>query len=753
MKKLFVSILALAAFAACQSDFNDVNFDAPQGGSNINVGGSHTVYAEVGVGEEDTKATYGDGLKATWEQGDQIALLQENANYGSTFSVVNKLNIKEGWGTSKALFNGDISVDATSPRVYHIAYPASAVSFATTVSQSVNGVSYTEGGSSLMWQFKATGYATCTYNSTLNLTIPTTQSGKWEPYMYASTSEAVNSEAIGAKTLTTLNGAIAIRAFEADGVTPKQLSSITITSSSAAIAGAFSGTAQSVGDTASVTGDWGNDEILGGSSYENEAKASALEKLTSALQGYSATSTTVTKAMSLSFNGTGKSITATNLETIAADANGNYTYYVNVAPATLAAGTLTIVAVDANGSSLTRVVNKDVAVTASHRVGFNLTWESATLKGATIESWYNDWNKGSQFQLAGSTLYVDNISVEGNIAADHVKAIGVRINGEFHSASAQSGVLAISPIVIPSLTSGVYKVQPVAQVELNGELKWLEGGEVEKIVTSIPTVIDYTVRTSYSSNGGVAKTNDINGDILKVKANLSDSYVANNLVNGKSYTICYGDKTATQTLGSEWTTTLAHGAWGQYVCYVKISLANGYVVESTKHTTYVTGIPYKTIQFYNSSLDNITGAGWTLNGSYDMSNASTGKNYLCLYQHRNGSLEKDGFAVTPAFPVSQSTNVTCTIKHKFYHSIYSSNGESYIGATSSKNTTSSSVVSTSMKSTNSPGDGGLTTSPITVTLTNTNKYISIDHNDPTTAKWGQSTTKYVVYSFAVNYSL
>lgn len=191
----------------------------------------------------------------------------------------------------------------------------------------------------------------------------------------------------------------------------------------------------------------------------------------------------------------------------------------------------------------------------------------------------------------------------------------------------------------------------------------------------------------------------------------------------------------------------------QYVCYVKIALKNGYVCESEKYTTHVTGIPYKTIQFYNSSLDNITGAGWTLNGSYDMSNASTGKNYLCLYQHRNGSLEKDGFAVTPAFPVSQSTNVTCTIKHKFYHSIYSSNGESYIGATSSKNTTSSSVVSTSMESTNSPGDGGLTTSPITVTLTNTNKYISIDHNDPTTKKWGQSTTKYVVYSFAVNYTL
>ena len=244
MKKLFVSILALAAFAACQSDFNnDVNFDAPQGGSNVNVGGSHTIYAEVGVGEE-TKATYGEGLKATWEESDQLALLQEHADYGKTFSVVNKLDIKDGWGTSKAAFNGDISVDATAPRVYHIAYPASAVKFNVSMSQTpvVTSENYSQTTPGI-GKYSATGYATCTYNSNMTITLPAEQNGKWEPYMYASTSEAVSSNAIGAKTLTTLNGAIAIRAFEPDGVTPKQLKSITITSSDAAIAGTFSGSA------------------------------------------------------------------------------------------------------------------------------------------------------------------------------------------------------------------------------------------------------------------------------------------------------------------------------------------------------------------------------------------------------------------------------------------------------------------------------------------------------------------------------
>ena len=62
--------------------------------------------------------------------------------------------------------------------------------------------------------------------------------------MYASTSESVSSNGIGAKKLTTLTGAVAVRAFEADGTTPKQLKSITITSSDAAIAGVFSGSAE-----------------------------------------------------------------------------------------------------------------------------------------------------------------------------------------------------------------------------------------------------------------------------------------------------------------------------------------------------------------------------------------------------------------------------------------------------------------------------------------------------------------------------
>ncbi len=679
MKKLFVSIFALAAFAACQSDFSDVNLDAPQQGGNANVGGSHTLYAEVGVvGEEDTKATYDEELNATWEENDQIALLQEHANYGSTFSGVGVLNIKEGWGTSKALFNGEISVDATEPRVYHIAYPASAVSFATTSELSLVGsVTYENNSPIAGYQLKAHGTYNYIYNSTLNVTVPTTQNGKWEPYMYASTSEAVNSEAIGAKVLITLTGAIAVRAFEPDGKTPKQLKQIVIKSNDVAIAGAFSGTAQSVGSLGEVVGD----ETAWHTSFEeSSAKGKALASLESKVKAMVPATVSQTKAMSLSFAGSDKTITATNLDAIASEADGNYTYYINVAPATLAASTLTIEATDVDGSTLKRVVDKEVVIAASHRAGFNLTWEDATLKGATIETWYNDWNKGSQFQLEGSTIYVDNVSIDGNISADQVSAIGVKINGTFHEASQQSGKLAISPIVISGLSSGVYKVQPVAKVSLNGEEKWLECAEVEKTVTSIPQVTDYSVRTSYSSNGNVDKTNDINGDILRVKANISDSYVANNFVDGKTYTICYGSNTVTQTLGSEKDITLAYGAWGQYVCYVKILLKNGYVVESNKYTTSVTGIPY-TYDFDAVSSDNNNWLGWTPQGA----SKGNAKNGFYKVTKLNSK-----YMVSPKHHVPASTNITATASCFAYKWIATGSAKFVMSATNATNAKSTS---------------------------------------------------------------
>ena len=599
MKKLFISITALMAFVACESGFNGFNEEAPQFGGNASVG-EHTIYAEVGVGE-DSRATYGDDLSAMWEENDQIALLQEHADYGKTFSTVNKLNIKQGWGTSSAFFNGDITVDATSPRIYHIAYPANAVSFSTSSSLAlVSGISYQNNSPIAGYQLKASGVYDYTYNSTLTITLPASQSGKWEPYMYASTSEAVASNGIGAKTLTTLTGAIAIRAFEPDGVTPKQLKSITITSSDVAIAGAFSGTATSVGSLGTVTGD----ETAWHTAFEeSSAKSKANANLESKAQSMEPASTSVTKAMSLSFKGSERVITLTGLENIPMDSEGYYTYYVNIAPTTV--GTLEIAALDLNGGELERIVN-DQTFTASHRKGYKLTWEEASLVPGTIETWYDNWNTSS-FELAGNTIYAHNIGVDG-VPADHVLALGVEIDGQLHAASAQSGVLSQKELKIEGVSNGTYSICTYAKIMLNGQETVLKGDVKTITVTPIPTAT-YNVYTSYSKNGGKSLRNDVYGNELRARVDLSDVYIQTNFV--KSATFTYGGSTANLTPGQEWKTTLGYGA---HSTSIKVVLKNGYTLTSGNYTSHITGIPYT--MNVSSNTDGWSTSGGVSWGSY-----------------------------------------------------------------------------------------------------------------------------------------
>ena len=705
MKKLFVSILALAAFAACQSDFSeDVNVAAPQLGGGYNKG-AYTLYAEVGVENATTKATYDDNLKATWEENDQIALLQEHANYGSTFSGVGVLNIKEGWGTNSASFNGNISVDSNAPRVYHVAYPASAVKFSTTSSLTLVGdISY-ENFASAAYQLKASGTYDYTYNSTLNITVPTTQNGKWEPYMYASTSSAASSDNIGSMSLTTLTGAIAIRAFEADGVTPKKLSKITITSSDADIAGAFSGTSSSVGSLGTVTGDMTAWHSL---FEEDSAKSKARASLESKVEGMEPASTSVTKAMSLSFVGGEKSITLTGLENIPMDSDGYYTYYVNVAPATV--GTLEIKVLDTDGGEAERIVN-DYSFAAGHRKGFKLVWEEASLIPGTIESWYNNWSTSS-FELAGSTIYARNIGVQG-IPAEHVLALGVEIDGTLHAASAQAGVLLRDELKIEGVSNGTYSICTYAKILLNGYEKELRGDAQSVVVTTIPTAT-YSIYSSYSNNNSKSLRNDVYGNELHAKVDLSDAYIQANFV--KSATFTYGGTNQALTIGSEWETTVGYGAHSTSITVV---LENGYTLSSGNYTTHVTGIPY--------TLNPSSNDGWSTSGGISW-----------------GSYVKFGNGTSGSFNITKSFHTPADIDVKVYCS--GSAGYASVGTTFSIHFSGTQIFSKDSGSFKYSGTS-FECNNVKTTLKSSNTSVKLN------SSYGMGSTHSRVNSFTINYDI
>ena len=581
MKKLFISIMALAAFVACQSNLDDVKTNTPGFGNNIPEG-LVNVYAEVGVGE-DTKATYGDDLSALWEENDQIALVQESAAYNSAFNYVNALGIKRGAGTNSAAFWGDINVPTESPRIYHIAYPVSAVSFNTSTSFSVVNLSYDDSAWVAGWDnWNATGAGQYTYNTTLNVTVPTSQSGKWEPYMYASTPEQVSANGIRATHLTTLTGAIAVRAYEADGTTPKKLAKVTISSANSAIAGAFSGTATSVGYTDTKTGARTGDKSNVTNSVD-ELKQTAYNNLVNVLKDLTPASVSSTKAMSLAFAGTAKTVTVENAGA-AADDNGYV--YLNVAP--FAGEKITIQVVAEDGTSLLRVI-PSATLAASQRMRINITWEHAGLTNGSIETWYDSYAGNHSTTLAGNKVYVNNVVVEG-VEASAVSAIGALVydlNGNLVAQNiSANNTLSLSQVVVEVPTSGTYNVISYAKVTVNGEEIDLTGEAKQVNVTSIPTDASL-VQSSYSKNGSTAPTNSIGGTSLECTPALSDSTIPANLIS--SCQLVYGSTTVNASLNSKKSVSLA---LGQYNCYVKIVLGNGYVCQSATYATHITGIPY-----------------------------------------------------------------------------------------------------------------------------------------------------------------
>ena len=124
------------------------------------------------------------------------------------------------------------------------------------------------------------------------------------------------------------------------------------------------------------------------------------------------------------------------------------------------------------------------------------------------------------------------------------------------------------------------------------------------------------------------------------------------------------------------------GSIVQYVCYVKISLANGYVVESTKYTTYVTGIPY-TYDFNAVREDSNNWLGWTPQGA-SKTNAKNGSYKVVKLNSK--------YMVSPKHHTPSSIDITATASCFGYTSNAFSPGSTnfVMGATSATNTKSTS---------------------------------------------------------------
>ena len=247
--------------------------------------------------------------------------------------------------------------------------------------------------------------------------------------------------------------------------------------------------------------------------------------------------------------------------------------------------------------------------------------------------------------------------------------------------------------------------------------------------------LSYNILSSYTN-----KDNSLDGRSIYV----------NNIVltDADSATIALylnGSKAADMIPGQ--TTTVSNLTPGEYKAQVKWS-AKGRDYTSEETTVYVTGIPYKV------NFDDNKGSwlNWTSNGaSWEQRGAQLIKKLV---------LDSGDYIVSPSFyiPSGESLTVNGTIGMQYYLNITSASSYSCkvsIGATHATNAAASSVTTTltAKGDVNTVQGMGRTQHNLSVTLTNTNKYISVKAHDMSYRKplIGSAVYFAAVFDVAINY--
>lgn len=655
MKKIFISILSVAMFAACaKSETEDIAPIAPEPEDE-----AQTVYVEIGATTgSETKATYDENLKAYWEAGDQILAVQGHAcdwKAGGNNKTVyaNNLNLQSGDYTNSAVFAGNISTQTSNAKYFHFAYPAT------------NTVLSTHGNINA-FNTSNTQTATCTY------TVPTDQDGKWTLFLCASTTEKTTAAAItGVDFGTSLNACFAVRVFENDKATPKKIKSITITA------------ANNIVGTMSAT--TANDGAFSADMF--------------------------------TCNGVGNTVTADNLQNIET-LGGLYEYRFEVLP--VEAGVLTLTVTDEAGSVITRQTSAKT-FRANARGGVNVYWDEAGIS-MDATTWFEDScaKDGLSALSSANTIYCD-VSLFGIGAAD-IQEKGVIVNGEKYTNSDASNKFSSEIAALDG--NGAYTVQAYAILNNGKELK--TGIKTVYVVDEkvLPAIAAHTIRSSYNSNAEVAKTNDINGDIIKATVQLNDCWASNNLL--ESVTFYREGFTSTMQVGAEFTTE-ALDPRAHKDCHIAVKFRNGYVINTPAYTINVTGVPYKVD--FDANRQNWMN--WTSNGA-DWYNQGAG------YKLRL----KNGFIVSPAFWIPEDIIISTDIECQYYK-VFSGSANFTIGTTSGVNIKATNGVSQSVSRNANTTINKTSKTGFISTFSPTNKYLSVTASEQNC----------FLYSVKINYQL
>lgn len=181
MKKIFLPLLlAAVAFVGCsQKDMIEIPPQIQMGTTDLGIG--------TNQGDDESRASYDENLRFFWEEGDEIAILQDClGGYQQTLTLFNGAESNEGF-----FRNANYEYVIGSAANFHFVYPASSAKL-----------------------------------SSKSITLPA-QDGVWTPVLVAST-DKTTVDALHSVKLNSIAGALAVRVFSNDKQTPYRVKSITV---------------------------------------------------------------------------------------------------------------------------------------------------------------------------------------------------------------------------------------------------------------------------------------------------------------------------------------------------------------------------------------------------------------------------------------------------------------------------------------------------------------------------------------------
>lgn len=519
--------MLLGAASCTKSEPEDIVPAVPEPDSEAQM-----VHVEIdATAGSETKATYDENLHAYWEAGDQILAVQGSASSKNSVAL----------GATETCDGMTLSINGGE-------YTNKAV-FAGDIEVKDNShnryfhFAYPSSAAALHTEthIPATIFGSVTTTTTCTYTITPEQDGLWHPFLCASTAGHTTAEAIDHISFgTSRNACFAVRVFESNGKTPKRIKSITITAENG-IVGTLSATTDNDGSFADKTFDAA---------------------------------------------GSGNTITADNLQNIE-PLNGLYEYRFEVLPVN--SGKIYLLLNDEDGSSIERIANAK-EFKANYRSGVNVAWDKAGIK-MNATTWFDDSCAKGELSALGSktTIYCD-ISTFG-VTSGNIAEKGIIINGDTeHPYIITDAGTKFHTEIAARNGNGEYTV--LCYIKLKDESEPLTSEEQKVYIVDeeiLPVITSHTIRSSYNTNGEIAKTNDINGNIIKASVGLNDCWASNNLVN--SVTLLHGGFSDTMEIGAEFTTgELEYRSYDD--CYIEVAFKNGYTLKTPAYTINVTGIPY-----------------------------------------------------------------------------------------------------------------------------------------------------------------